>query len=668
MFCEFYGLSEQPFGVTPNPRYVYSSKTHHNVLHALIAGIESDLGFAALTAEPGLGKTTLLFSLLERFRSVSRTALIFNTQCSSADLLRCLATEFEIASPAHDLVVLHEQIKDVLVKEAEDRRRVLLIIDEAHNLRSSVLEAVRLLSNFETPETKLLHIILAGQPQLAKRLSEPRLSHLAQRIAIFSKLQPLAPEEVIEYLDHRLRIAGYDHDIPLFTPEAAREIAIQSEGIPRKINRLGFHALSRGYHLRQRRIGADIVQKVSSDLAGMTNSCLLSPEASRSTHEKAHRFTLRQTADTKESLQVRQSRFEGLDSGSSYTQPSEPTGTMLAIGRESEAKSNSDLDKMRAKPSASPTAGESLQFKSNEQRSAPFTLPKPIHEPRDGLTIPGGERETTSHARALGVVGGNEKGSDFHERTLDEEESSCSPKLLTIISVVLLAVIGSILFLYWKAGDVTQSPRVEDRREAAASTSAEVKNSARDESKIQVPATAQNLTQNGAPYQPRERTTAETPAAVIAARKSVYPIRDLQSEPPPPADIVAHSATVKLPELLAAPSAIKSPTVSGNANKPTAALSGGKLISATKPLYPIAARSGNIQGVVLLNVVVGPNGTIEKVSVISGHPLLAPAAVNAVKQWRYEPFLTNNKPVRSETHIQVRFTLSPENQSDTGKN
>jgi type II secretory pathway predicted ATPase ExeA len=265
MIHQFFGLSEQPFGVTPDPRYLYLAQGHREALASLFYGIESNRGFLALIAKPGMGKTTLLFHLLEKFRYSARTAFIFQTQCHSRDLLRFLLAELGIASQDDDLVRMHEQFNRYLLEESSAGHRVIVVIDEAQNLEPSVMETVRLLSNFETPRGKLLQIILAGQPELATTLSRSSLSQLRQRISSFNGLDPLAPQDVAHFIDHRLQVARYQGP-PLFSDKAKIMIANLSEGIPRNINSLCFGALSLACALHRRTIDADVVREVFADL------------------------------------------------------------------------------------------------------------------------------------------------------------------------------------------------------------------------------------------------------------------------------------------------------------------------------------------------------------------------------------------------------------------
>jgi len=265
MFLGFYGLREQPFGVTPDPRFLYLSPAHREALASLYYGVESGCGFLALIAKPGMGKTTLLFQLLEKFRGQARTAFLFQTQCSSREFMRFLLAELGSESDEQDFVRMNDEFNKLLLQEARAGRRFVIVVDEAQNLHPSVLETIRLLSDFETPRAKLVQIILAGQPELADKLASRKLSQLRQRLSLMSGLTPLSEEESSKYIHHRLRIAGYS-GAPLFEPAAMHAIVQFTEGIPRTINNFCFSALSLGCALRERTIGLGVVEEVISDL------------------------------------------------------------------------------------------------------------------------------------------------------------------------------------------------------------------------------------------------------------------------------------------------------------------------------------------------------------------------------------------------------------------
>lgn len=279
MFLSFFGLREQPFGVTPDPRFLYLSAAHREAFASLYYGIEANRGFLGLIAKPGMGKTTILFHLLEKFRNSARTAFMFQTQCNSREFMRYLLAELGYEGDTQDFVQLHNEFNRRLLQEARAGNRMIVVIDEAQNLDSSVLETVRLLSDFETPRAKLMHIILCGQPELADKLASPRLAQLRQRVSILHGLEALPSWEVKNYIEHRLKIAGYEGE-PIFTSEAYDEIAEFTEGIPRNVNNFCFNSLSLAYALQKKLVDIDVVTEVKADLdiSKLTTPQALIPE------------------------------------------------------------------------------------------------------------------------------------------------------------------------------------------------------------------------------------------------------------------------------------------------------------------------------------------------------------------------------------------------------
>ena len=264
MLLEYYNLLEQPFGVTPDTRFLYLNHMYRESLASLWYGIKEGRGFMALVAEPGMGKTTLLFQLLQRLRTTSaRTVFLFQRCCDSSDLIRYLLLDLGIC-PASDMVSMHYQLNEVLLREARAGRQFVLVIDEAQNLSAPVLESIRLLSDFETSQGKLLQIILAGQGQLVKTLTRPEMLQLTQRISVTQFLDPLDSTEVGQYVRHRLGVAGYEGK-PLFTADAMDLVARESGGIPRNINSICFGALSTALALGRKRIDCEIVNEAVAD-------------------------------------------------------------------------------------------------------------------------------------------------------------------------------------------------------------------------------------------------------------------------------------------------------------------------------------------------------------------------------------------------------------------
>jgi N-acetylmuramoyl-L-alanine amidase len=260
MFLDFFHMHQQPFGVTPDPAYLYPSRTHCEALDSLAEGILGGRGFLALIAEPGMGKTTLLYQVLEGLRDTARAAFLFQTQCNSREFFQYLLSELGVDSTSMGLVAMHNKLNEMLFAEMLAGKRFVLIVDEAQNLDDSVLETIRLLSNFETSNTKLLQIVLAGQPQLGEKLRQKRLAQLLQRITVVKHLEALSPEETAGYVKHRLKVAGHCGQA-LFEPEALALIAQRSQGVPRNINKICFHALMEAHAQGRPTVSADIVEK-----------------------------------------------------------------------------------------------------------------------------------------------------------------------------------------------------------------------------------------------------------------------------------------------------------------------------------------------------------------------------------------------------------------------
>jgi general secretion pathway protein A len=266
MIFRHFNLREQPFGVTPDPKYIFASAVHREALSSILYGVQAGLGFIALTGPPGTGKTTILFEAMRRLSETHRIAFLFQTVSTPADLLRALLIELGVKSAKGSLAEMQAQLNEILVSQFAEGKPLVVAIDEAQNLNHSVLEAVRMLSNFETASHKLMQIILIGQPQLAEKLSSPSMLQLRQRISIFGTLRPLTAGETEAYIRHRVCIAGSQSTTPLFTKSAARMIAHYSAGIPRNINNICFNALSSGYVLGRRQIDSNIIQEVVADL------------------------------------------------------------------------------------------------------------------------------------------------------------------------------------------------------------------------------------------------------------------------------------------------------------------------------------------------------------------------------------------------------------------
>lgn len=265
MYTEFYGLNEFPFNITPDPRFLYFSPRHREAFDHLVYGIHQRKGFIELSGEVGCGKTTLLRAVLSQLPYDIETALVLNPRLNEDQLMRAILNDFGLPVRGDDRLGYVEQLNEFLLAQADRGHNVVLIIDEAQDLEPAVMEQVRLLSNLETDEHKLMQIVLAGQPELRARLNQHDLRQLRQRILIRCTVQPLNQEETSEYIAHRLRVAGGSPDV-FFTPEAVQGVFKYSSGTPRLINAVCDLAMLGGYAAQTRTIGRREVEKALHQL------------------------------------------------------------------------------------------------------------------------------------------------------------------------------------------------------------------------------------------------------------------------------------------------------------------------------------------------------------------------------------------------------------------
>ncbi|HHQ47687.1 MAG TPA: AAA family ATPase [Acidobacteria bacterium] len=235
MYVEFYGLAERPFNITPDPRYLFFSHGHREAWEHILFGIGERKGFIQITGEVGAGKSTLCRAVLEELDEKYATALILNPMMTGIQLLRSILRELGLPAGGNDRIRLLERLNTFLLESAEAERDVVLFIDEAQDMSGTLLEEVRLLSNLETDDRKLLQIVLIGQPELRAKLDRPGLRQLRQRITVRYHLAPLSRPETEAYILHRLNVAG-SNGRPAFTPWALRSIHRYSGGVPRLIN------------------------------------------------------------------------------------------------------------------------------------------------------------------------------------------------------------------------------------------------------------------------------------------------------------------------------------------------------------------------------------------------------------------------------------------------
>jgi general secretion pathway protein A len=260
MYLPFYGLTEKPFNATPDPKFLYMSPGHREALAQLLYGTQERKGFMVLTGQVGTGKTTLLHALCQRLNGQSAVSFVVNSTLPFDEFLEYVLEDLGVTKTGESRVQRLIALNNFLIERERAGQNTVLIIDEAQNLDAATLEQIRLLSNFETPKSKLLQILLVGQPELKARLNVPELRQLKQRVALRCQIPPLTLEETLAYIRTRLRIAGA-RDLGLFADSAVDLIWSYSGGIPRLINTVCDHCLLFGYADQKRRIDRSIVNR-----------------------------------------------------------------------------------------------------------------------------------------------------------------------------------------------------------------------------------------------------------------------------------------------------------------------------------------------------------------------------------------------------------------------
>lgn len=265
MYREFYGLIRAPFEMTPDPTFLYLGESHQEGLATLVYGVQARKGFVLLTGEVGTGKTTLLHSLLAQLDPNTKSAFIFNPKLEQLDFFRLLFDDFGIEKKCQTKAEYLLALNSFLIERLERNETALLIIDEAQNLSPEMLEEVRLLSNLETSTSKLLQILLVGQPELSDMLAKPELRQLRQRIVLRHNLRPFTAAELVDYVEERLRLAGYSGK-GIFNRSAKRELFAVTCGVPRLVNVVCDGALLTGYARGQSTLGCETIREVAQDL------------------------------------------------------------------------------------------------------------------------------------------------------------------------------------------------------------------------------------------------------------------------------------------------------------------------------------------------------------------------------------------------------------------
>ena len=268
MYCQYYSLKERPFNITPDPKYLFLSPQHQDAFNHLWFGVTERKGFIQLTGEVGCGKTTLCRGLLDKLEeSKYSTALVLNPVMTENQMLMTILNEFGIVKKGRGRARNYELLNNFLLEKAKEEKEALLIIDEAQDLTTELLEFVRLLSNLETDNQKLLQVILVGQPELKEKINDPAIRQLRQRITVRFHLEKLSLQETQRYIEYRMNIAGAN-GIPYFEKGALKKIHRYAGGIPRLINAVADRALLAGYVHGSYNITGKLVRQAEKELEG----------------------------------------------------------------------------------------------------------------------------------------------------------------------------------------------------------------------------------------------------------------------------------------------------------------------------------------------------------------------------------------------------------------
>src|SRR5271170_4396468 len=267
MYKAFYSLKRNPFEITPDPTFLFPTRRHNEALAALYYGVRRRKGFVVLTGEVGTGKTLLLRCLLQSLRQNDdvKYAYVFNGRLSPLEFLQYIAGDLGLPAVGKNKSELLLQLAGYVVSRGQKNLTTVLVVDEAHHLSAEILEEIRLLTNLETADEKLLQILLVGQPELDDKLDSPGLRQLKQRIALRSHLQPLSSEETKGYIQRRLQLAGSPYPAALFPPETIAAVYQHSQGLPRLINTICENALIAAYARQMRSVSPDIIDDIATD-------------------------------------------------------------------------------------------------------------------------------------------------------------------------------------------------------------------------------------------------------------------------------------------------------------------------------------------------------------------------------------------------------------------
>jgi TonB family protein len=570
-------------------------------------------------------------------RNSARTAFVFQTLCDSRELLGCLLVDLGIDTREKDFPRLYEQLREVLISEAKAGKRLVVFVDEAQNLDESALETVRLLSDFETPTSKLMQIVLVGQPQLADKLARPTLTQLRQRVSILSRLNPFGPAETDAYINHRLSVAGYE-GTQLFTPEARAMIATWSGGIPRNINNLCFNALSLGYALRRKDVDLSLVQEAASDLE-------LSPLFSKQYH--SHQPVT--AASPRGAVEV-------------FTDELTPDVGLATIPASIPAAT---CPKEPAAVPAPDSVGDDSFPAERVALAAEATPPSPPQPIRTS-----GDHRAWRH-QLLG------KAAPAQHAVHYNLPFSFAPVWVGVILLVLAA--AGVFYLHRGIAHSAAAARTNPARVASPLSKAVNRLLGVRSADDPVPVVSQPLIVVHTKSQPVHQaqhsdasiSTSQPASPESAGRPAWNPefFASLADTPRWPATVDQGGPPDRSAVASDVPVGMIQKIVPGDSNIPFALpltsepmpvgsrLEEAQLVFKIPPIYPPMAKQTRLEGTVVIHAVIDAAGELTDPKVVSGPRLLQAAAVDSVRKWKYRPAYLNDQPVPREMFITVNFRL-----------
>jgi TonB family protein len=607
-FLRHFGFRESPFGVTPDPEFLFWSPQHNAALQAMIAAIESNLGFSVLLGKPGTGKTSLLFHLLAQYREFARTAFIFQTQSRPHDLIRHIASELELPVSRRDEVSLHQRLNAMLLKEARAGRKVLIIIDEAQNLQEPSLEAIRLLSDFETGPSKLLNVVLSGSTRLGETLLSPELSQLAQRISTICRLEPLTEQEVRDYVRYRLSVVCSRPATGIFSPDSLAEVSSQSEGVPRIINAICYRALILAYTQGLGSVSGKLVKEAARDL------------------------DLAEPAGTEPRPSLQFSPSNGVPYPAApfrkEQQPEPPAHTLA-----------------RAVPM--PGADATSFAPANQMQTS-------VKEPRIDSKHPTVPDKAEQGSRFGMLASTRFKNAGWHR-----QRSTWS------VAAVLLLALGS--WAGWNefrgkpdASGVQLFPsRPEPSKPEAQPAKMDVGGGVPQSGALRPDGPAAPV--NSKSQSPRIQTQSVIdmdPNLILPSKIHLQSSTSAESQAPNTTisvskvtDGLAPLAATALP----ARPRLEAENMSGNSKKRENF--SFEPVHIVQPEYPEKARLARIEGDVEVELTVDRSGSVQKVRGMTGNPILLQAAEEAARQWKYPPFSADATTLPAVTLVKFKFKL-----------